>query len=210
MRTGNPEGARSMRRVWKQLLAGVLAFGVFGAASAYTLTITPADQTTTVGSQIGIGITASDFGVAGGLGAYNLDLSFEAGVLGFDRVVDGLGMGTVAFGLDYALNGGVLTLTDTSFDDPATLLASQSASFTLFTVYFNAIGEGTSFLSLSGVTLSDALGNAMSEYSLSEGSVTVQGVTAPVPEPGTLPLIALGGLACLWMQRRHRASQSRA
>ena len=96
MRTGNPEGARSMRRVWKQLLAGVLAFGVFGAASAYTLTITPADQTTTVGSQIGIGITASDFGVAGGLGAYNLDLSFEAGVLGFDRVVDGLGMGTVA------------------------------------------------------------------------------------------------------------------
>lgn len=208
MHAGILERVRDAHRVLKQVLAGVLAFGFVGAASAYTLSITPADQTTTVGSQIGVSITASDFLQAGGLGAYNFDLSFEAGVLGFDHVADGLGLGA-AFGLDYALAGNVLSFTDTSFDDPATLLAGQSPSFTLFTIYFNALGEGTSFLSLSGVTLADAYGNSMNEYSQFDGSVTVQGgVTAPIPEPGTLPLIALGGLACLWVQRRNRATRN--
>ncbi|HET7792711.1 MAG TPA: PEP-CTERM sorting domain-containing protein [Rhizobacter sp.] len=179
------------------LLAGMAA-----EANAYTVTVTPADQTTSVGSEISVAVTVGDV-FPGGLGSYNLDLSFQGGVLGFDRVVDGMGMGG-AFGLTYALNGDVLSLTDTSLDDVDTLLASQSASFTLFTVYFDALSEGTSFLRLSGMTLADAWG--VSEWGVSgtDGSVTVQSVSA-VPEPGTFPLILLGGIACVWAGRRNAA-----
>ncbi|MGY4829031.1 cohesin domain-containing protein [Sphaerotilaceae bacterium SBD11-9] len=175
--------------------------GMAAEANAYTVTVNPADQTTSVGSEISVSVTVGDL-FPGGLGSYNLDLSFQGGVLGFDRVVDGFGMGG-AFGLSYALNGDVLTLADTSLDDVDTLLALQSPSFTLFTVYFDALAEGTSFLSLSGITLADAYG-IEGAFTSTGGSVTVQSVSA-VPEPGTLPLVLLGGLACVWAGRRSAA-----
>ncbi len=195
----------AVRGLCKLAFFGAMLAGAAGQANAYSLTVNPASQTTNIGSEIGITVTAADL-FPGGLGSYNLDLSFQDGVLGFDRVVDGFGMGG-AFGLSYALSGSVLTLTDTSLDDVDTLLALQNPSFALFTVYFNALSEGTSFLSLSGITLSDAFGTEV-DYTATGGTVTVQAVSA-VPEPSTLSLMVVGGLAGLWLRRRNATARSR-
>ena len=208
MQTGILSRAGAVRRVLARALMGAWLIGAMGAASAYDLTVTPATQTTGLGSEISIAVTAADL-VPGALGGYSFDLSFEGSVLGFDRVVDGFGMGANSFGLSYALSGNTLSFADTSFDDPATLLSLQGPSFTLFTVYFDAVGAGTSFLALSGVTLADAFGNGV-DFTSYDGSVTVESVVTPVPEPGTLPLLALGGLALMWVKRRNQRARSRA
>jgi hypothetical protein len=187
--------------LWMTLLAGAA-----GEASAYSVTVNPSDQTTQVGSEISVTVTAADL-FPGGLGSYNLDFSFQSGVLGFDRVVDGLGMGG-AFGLTYALNDNVLSFTDTSLDDVDTLLALQNPSFTLFTVYFDALAEGTSFLQLTGITLADAFGSEVA-FTSSDANVTVQSTVSPVPEPSTWSLILMGGFAALWARRRSATARTR-
>lgn len=178
--------------------------GILGSANAYILELSPSTAQVAVGDEFSVTVRASDV-LPQGLGSYSLDLSFTEGVLGFDRVVDGFGMGSTAFGLSYALNGNVLTLTDTSFDDVPTLLASQSPSFALFTLYFDALGVGSSSLSFSSITLADAYGNEGS-FVANGSNVTVTAV-APVPEPGTLPLLVLGGAFMLYVLRRRLADE---
>jgi len=199
------------RHGWRKLVViGAVLLGVGTHATAYDVTVTPGTTDTTVGSQVAISVLASDLS-PGGLGSYNLDLSFEAGVLGFNRVTDGLGMGN-AFGLMWGLTGGTLTVTDTSLDDPLSLLATQSPSFVLFTVYFDALSAGTSFLNLSGVVLSDAYGGADMPITLGHGSVTVTsggGPVTPVPEPGAWVLMLAGVLTLVWLQRRNAAARTR-
>lgn len=196
---------KAVRGLCRWVLVGAACAGALGQANGYTLTVTPPDQTTTVGSQVGVAVTASDLLAGGiGIGAYNLDLSFGDDVLSFNNVVDGFGLGA-AFGLTYALSGNMLTLTDTSLDDPDTLLALQSPSFTLFTVYFDAIGAGTSLLSLSGITLADAYGALAVGVSSVNGSVTAM-PASPVPEPGAIGMMLLG-MAWLWFQRRKFAGR---
>jgi hypothetical protein len=114
--------------------------GILAGANAYTLDLSLSTPQVAIGDEVSVTVTTSDV-LPNGLGSYSLDFSFAEGVIGFNRVVDGLGMGNTAFGLSYALHGNVLTVTDTSFDDVPTLLASQSPSFALFTLYFDAIGQ---------------------------------------------------------------------
>jgi PEP-CTERM motif len=195
------------RHVRQWLVSATMAIAALQSAHAYVLTVDPASQTTTLGSQIGITITVGDV-LPMGLGAYNLDLSFEEAVLQFDRVVDGFGLGSNAFGLSYSLSGNVLSFADTSLDDVDTLLAQQSSSFALLTIYFDAIGVGTSGLSLSAITLADA--SAIEGlYTLSNGSVTVlDSVQPPIPEPSTW-LLMLAGLGTVgWIARSQRRREN--
>jgi hypothetical protein len=187
-------------------IAGVSLAGVLGIANAYTLGLTPSSGQVAIGEEFSVAVTASDV-LPDGLGSYSLDVTFSEGVLGFNRVVDGFGLGANAFGLFYALSGNVLTFTDASFDDVSTLLASQGPSFTLFTLYFDAVGTGSSSLTLSSITLADAYGNEGS-FVAQDASVNVSDVSSAIPEPGTLPLMAFGGVLLLWVRRRMAGDRS--
>lgn len=206
MRDSVFKGAFGFRKLITGFIAaGAMLLGLTGTAAAYTISVTPQSQTTTVGSQVSVSLFASDFAPGRGLGSYNFDFSFESSVLGFNSLTDGLGMPD-AIGLMWGLSGGVLTVTDTSFADPLTLLAQQSPNIALFTVVFDALAEGTSFLDISGVVLSDAWGDSSEMgYDLFNGSVTVSQVTTPVPEPGVWALMLLGAVLVAWMKRRDAA-----
>lgn len=176
--------------------------GLLGGANAYTLDLSLSTHQVAIGDEFSVTVRASDV-LPQGLGSYSLDFSFADGVIGFNRVVDRFGLGNTAFGLSYALHGNVLSLTDTSFDDVPTLLASQSPSFALFTLYFDAIAAGSSSLSFSSISLADAYGNE-GGFIANGSNVTVTAVS-PVPEPGTLPLFAVGCVFMLYVLRRRLA-----
>lgn len=109
--------------------------------------------------------------------------------------------------MSYALAGNVLTISDVSFDDAPTLVSLQSPSFSLFTIYFDAIGLGASSLSISSVTLADAYGNE-GAFIARGSSIDVLPVSA-VPEPGSLPLLCLGGVLMMILRRQVAGRQPR-
>lgn len=196
--------ARAGRRAWNAVLCcAVLAAG-HGTANAYSLAFDPLSQTVSQGGMVGVSVVVSDV-LPGGLGSYNLDIAFDDSILAFSSVVDAAGLG-LAFGLDHVAAPGTLNLSDFSLEAEIDLLARQSASFTLFTVYFNAVGLGTSALTLSNVILSDAVGAIVGNTD-SAGSVTVV-AGGTVPLPSTLALLFAAGLAGLLTRGRRPAGRS--
>ena len=77
--------------------------------------------------------------------------------------------------------------------------------------YGNADNNFYSTARLVGIDLFDANGNAITDYSLSSSSGTSYfAPAAPVPEPGTLPLLVTGMLGCIgWQARRARKEAAR-
>lgn len=169
---------------------------------AYTVSLAPVAQTVDQGALVAIDVRVSDLGTTG-LGSYSLDLSFDSTILSFDRADDALNLG-FAVGLFATPGAGTLLLTDVSFDDPALLLARQGDTLTLFTLYFNATGLGTSALAFgAGSALADVFGDAI-DFLTTGASVTVTENTTPggVPVPGTLSLLLAAGLAAAAVRRR--------
>jgi uncharacterized protein (TIGR03382 family) len=190
--------ARTGRRALNAALCGLALAAGHGSAGAYALTVSPFAQTASLGSEVGVALTVADV-LPGGLGGYNFDISFDAGILSFGRIVDAQGLG-LAFGLVSVAGAGLLSVADASLESESDLLALQSESFTLFTVYFDAVGLGTSALSLDAVAFADAAGNAVSPSAVG-GSVTVLPNNA-VPVPGTLSLVLVAALAGQFRRRR--------
>lgn len=166
-------------------------------AHAAVISLSTPVAAVTQGSVFAVTVRASDL-LPGGLSGYSFDLSYMSGVLAFDHVVDAQGLGN-AFGLFFAAQGDVLSFADVSFDDAQTLLALQGPSVDLFTIYFRAIGAGDSALSLSSVSLVDAVGGDV-PFTADGGSVSVL-PSLTVPEPGTLPLLVVGGLMVFCARR---------
>jgi hypothetical protein len=139
------------------------------------------------------------------LGAYDLNIGFDSALLSFSKVT--FGDPTLGDQLDLShsdLNAptatpsqGNVNLIEFSLDDPATLISQQASSFTLALLSFNTIAAGTSPITLSVNSLSDA--NAIDiPNTITNGSVTVQ----PVPLPGAFLLFMSGILAFPLAQRR--------
>lgn len=90
----------------------------------------------------------------------------------------------------------------------------SSWSFTaglIVNAYGNADDNFYSTARLVGIDLFDANGNAITDFSLSSSSGTSYfAPAAPVPEPGTLPLLVSGMLCCIgWQVRRGRKELAR-
>jgi hypothetical protein len=70
-------------------------------------------------------------------------------------------------------------------------------------VTFSTVGVGLSPLTLLNVALGDADGLPMQGFQIANGSVcvTATGAPCPVPEPGSLSLLA-AGLAAAFVRRR--------
>ncbi len=176
---------------------------VMSQAEAYTVSLAPAAQTVAQGTMVAIDVVVSDLGT--GLGDYNLNLAFDAGLLAFDRAVDAFSLGS-SVGLFVTQDPGLLLLTDASFDDPELLRTRQgNDSLTLFTLYFNTLGVGTAALAFeAGGALGDVYGNAV-QFLTAGGTVTITEAGGTVPSPGTLPLVLVAGAAAACAMRRRLA-----
>ncbi|MCX6632133.1 MAG: cohesin domain-containing protein [Candidatus Solibacter sp.] len=162
-------------------------------------------------SSVGINDTFSVDLVVYGLGngappsvsTFDLTLSFDPAVIHATGADFGLLLGDPAW--YEAFTGVVLSpdsinLAEVSLLSPSDLDALQPASFTLATLWFQAVGLGTTPLhfvpgtvpGVSGLDVKDGLGVLMSPITSLDGTIEVTGIT-PVPEPSSLTLALLMG-----------------
>ncbi|SBT04445.1 conserved exported hypothetical protein [Candidatus Accumulibacter aalborgensis] len=191
---------RVIRTLTRGLLVALVV--VSGAASAYTLSFSPSAQDLGLGSSATVEVRITDVapeppGSPGGLGDYDFEIVYDPAIIKFDKATDAGALG-LAIGLDVDfLAPGRLNLSAFSLEDPTALLAVQSDSMLLLTLGFKSLAVGTSALTFENVTLGDVNG-VEREHSSTSGSITV--LSAPLPEPGTLVLLAGAGLIVLPMR----------
>ena len=180
----------------------VLTIALLSASSvaqAATLGFAPSAGSVSVGSSLAVDVVISDLGdsAAPSLGAFDLDVLFDPALFGLTGVAFGdpdLGdqldlfdMGSLS-GYDDSLPGTV-NVFEISFDLPEDLDGLQAGGFTLFTLTFDALAEGTSSLSTANLIFGDALGDPLSVDVVS-GSLTA----TALPEPAAAMLVALASL----------------
>lgn len=169
-------------------------------AQAHALNFLPAVQSVGLGSEATVEVRVSGV-LPDGLGAYQFDVTFDPGIVAFDRAVDGFGLG-LAFGLGAAPGTGRVTVSDFSFETIADLLALQTDEFALFSLVFDTLAVGTSPLGFDLVTLGDAAGNPVQPTALGGGSITVE--PGAIPEPTSMALVLVALLASVLPFRRRR------
>ncbi len=176
------------------------------AANAITISFTPSYQSVVAGGMVDIGVEISELGsgVAPSLGVFDIDVSYDPGLLSFNSVsfgdssmgdqLDVLGLGSIT-SYDTSISGSI-NLFELSLDTVSGLETLQADSFTLATMSFNAVGIGNSTLGVSINSLGDAEGNPLTS-TIDPGTVSV------IPLPPALPLL-MTGLAGLVLMRRER------
>lgn len=148
------------------------------------------------GNSVNVQISISGLGQgsAPSLGAYDLNLDFDADYLAFSGAVWGdalLGNQLDLFNVGGNPSGaeliapGTINLYELSLDSVADLNDLQADSFTLATVGFQVLKAGTSLLTLSANAVADAEGNDLAVTSLSAPVTTV-------PLPPAMPLMLSG------------------
>lgn len=151
----------------------VLSICASVASGGAILTVGNPMDNEAAGNLVEVDVTVS--GLPATLGTYLLDVDFTPGVLS--------ALSTDPGTVDNA--GGTIS-------GIAASNVGLNLGGTLFRLYFNAIGPGTSFLSASSVVLLDSGGNSISCRTVT-GMVDVAG-TAPIvtPEPSSLWLLLIG------------------
>lgn len=184
-----------------------LLLGLPRHADAIAIGFDPASQSVNPGDPVELAVRISGLGdlVAPSLGAFDLDVSFDPGVLAYTGAdfgdpllgdqLDLFALGSVS-GATPAL--GAVNLFEISLDLPDDLNTLQAQSFVLFTLHFDALAPGASALTLAANELGDAYGDPLNA-DLEPGSVGV------VPEPGSAQLVAPGvALLAAWRRRLRR------
>lgn len=200
-----------MKKIIRSLLSTALLLLSTGNSQAITLSFDPVAQNMTVGHAVDVALKISGLVDTNSpsLGTYDLDISFDPGVLSFSSAsfgdpilgdqldVLGLGVNPTFAGITSA---GVLNLFELSLDFATDLNNLQAGSFTLATLTFDTHGVGTSALGISITSLGDANGDPLTA-GVANGSITV-------PEPAMLPLLGSGLFGFIWMRRKNNWNQS--
>jgi len=90
---------------------------------------------------------------------------------------------------------------ETSLDSLADVVAHQAQNFSLFTLSFKVLAQGTSLLTPSVITLADPNLDVFSADQTLNGSI--RGDIQSIPEPSTWLLISCGGFMA-WLVTRTR------
>jgi acyl-homoserine-lactone acylase len=171
-------------------------------ASAATISIDPIGPIPAVGGTLTVDVVVDGLAVPPSLGAFDLDLTFDAGVFSVLDVVFGTSLGDPlldAFS-DWSALGGVLDLAEVSLLGQSALDALQAGgTFVLATITFEAIGAGDAVLDLSQADLFDGGG----EDPVSVDPVVPVEITV-VPEPATGMLVAATLMVLAVARRRGR------
>ena len=205
-----------MKHFGFRLIRRTAAAASLAAAMLLAAAPSPASPVLSAGSDtVNIGDTftiAIAVGGTTGLTSYQFDLGFDPTILkalGFDD-------STTNFATEAGNEGGALTGLTGFIDNGSGLLSgvadSMSGAFgpgltpggTIVDITFEALAAGTSALALSNGFLIDDnnfLFSGNGDFGLSNGLVTVQGLTAAIPEPGALSLFGTM-LVALAMARR--------
>jgi hypothetical protein len=186
------------RRRWLAAACGVLALCASGRAGAVSLALVTASPDVLPGDSVVVDVVVSDLiaGRAPSLGSFDLDVAFDAPVLGYLDADFGLLLGDPALGEAITVSGlvgGAVDLFELSLLEPAELDALQPAGFVLATLSFRAQTPGVSVLSFAQASLGNAFGQALPLDGA--GSLTIR-----VPEPGSALLWLVGflGPASTW------------
>ncbi|WP_137939297.1 hypothetical protein, partial [Chitinivorax sp. B] len=202
----------------KAKLASLALMFVVGSASAARIEFTPPTQSAKIADSVRIDVAAGDLG-SNVVGAFDFIVSFDASILNFKRLTFGSGLGNPdmnvgdAFADFSILSPGKIAVSEVSLlSDLAMLQSLQHASFfSLISLEFDAIAEGTAFLNvlpnIAGQNmLGDFDGHVLLPITVGAGQVTVTKRTPPptgVPLPGVLALMLVGGGA-MFVSRKRR------
>ena len=177
----------------------VVVFSGHAFAGTPVLSLLPSSQTINPGllEQATVDLVISDLNGTL-LGAFDVDISFDASVLSLDSLTFGpflgdLGLGEAIGGVALGLGSGEIDSFEVSLLAAAALSALQApegGSFVLATLVFDGVGVGTSALGIGDVVLSDDFGIALPDPTKVDAEVRV------VPLPAAIWMFAgaLGGL----------------
>ena len=179
------------------VLASLLLF-IPATSQGILIGFDPMSQVVPVGDTVDVELFISGLGdySPDSLGTFDLDISFDSAVLGFNSVAFGdpdpmLGDQLDLFGLGSITSfddtvSGVVNLFELSLDLASDLDTLQAGSFTLATLTFDTLAiVGTSSLEITSCVLGDAWGLPL-DADVQSGSIS------PVPEPATLLLVGSG------------------
>ncbi|MFO1270645.1 MAG: PEP-CTERM sorting domain-containing protein [Rubrivivax sp.] len=177
------------------LAALALAAGAFIAQAAPVVSVNPATQNIGVGGTALVDIVVS--GLTEPTGGFSLTLTFDSSIVSgvtFTNDPDGK-MGLLPLDLSGGFTGNTLDLyfVADALETSSTLSASEGASFTLASLSFLGLIDGTSPLTLSSVVLSNWDGTAtLAGVTSTNGSICVGTCDGgpTVPEPATALLLA--------------------
>lgn len=180
-------------------------------ASAVTVRVDPVAQSALVHSLVSANVTISGVndGTAPALGHFNIDVGFNPATLQFMGVTFGDQLDVFGLGdIQDVLFDGVdsVNVLETSLDTFADVIAHQGQNFSLFTLNFKVLAQGTSLLTPSVITLADLNLDVFSADQTLDGSI--RGAIQSAPEPSTSLLIFGGGMAW-WVARTRRSPCSK-
>jgi hypothetical protein len=192
------------------LLAVCLVVAPLSAQAAPIISFNPTFQSVGLGTQASVDVVISGLEQGETIGAFDFTINFDPSIVSFSSSSFGSALGGST--LDDVVPGvGSVNAASVSLEDPATLLLLQAGgSFTAFTAVFNTLAVGTTSLTFgpSPFVFSDGEGLDIAGVTGGTGSITVtDGELAPVPEPGTMLMMA-SGLGAAWLKKRRKAAKA--
>jgi hypothetical protein len=172
------------------LLLALLASLTQSGWAAVIIEASPAAQVKVLGNQATVDIVAS----GGYVGAFDLDISWNSGIVSLFSISYGTQLG-LSIQNPFAYGAGTVNASEFSLETPADLVALQPGqTATLLTLVFDTIAVGTSPVNISYNAIGDEYGIAHNPVTLNPGSITVRkGGPAEVPEPASTVMVGLGG-----------------
>jgi hypothetical protein len=175
-----------MRKMIRLFIAiGVVALLNIKPVHAVFLSLTPTSATVTTGNIVDLDVSISGLGNPPSVGTFDLSVGFDSTILSPTSVTFGPLLGDpsllealTAFDLS---SPGIVEFAEVSLLSPSDLDALQSPSFSLATISFTAISEGSSpFFFAGNQIVDDAFGNKL---------------PVSTPEPDTVLLLGVSLLA---------------